>query len=154
MTRLEDHEKPDDAMMQQTATPDIIITRRDKERLRFLVDYYAAQSYDAIVEFLDQEISRAVVVEPEEVPRDVATMNSRVRYRDNMTGEVITVSLVYPGQEDSVLGRISVLTPVGSALLGLSVGQSITWTTRDGRPRSLTLLAVLFQPEAVGRFDL
>ena len=112
MTRLEDHEKPDDAMMQQTATPDIIITRRDKERLRFLVDYYAAQSYDAIVEFLDQEISRAVVVEPEEVPRDVATMNSRVRYRDNMTGEVITVSLVYPGQEDSVLGRISVLTPV------------------------------------------
>ena len=132
----------------------IVVTARDKDRLFQVVDLFLARRYDVLVDFLRRELARATVVASEQVPRDIATMNSRVRYRDNETAEVFTVSLVYPGEEDSLLGRGSVLSPTGAALLGLSEGQSIEWTTIGARRRNLTLLSVLFQPEAAGRFDL
>lgn len=132
----------------------IVVTARDKDRLFQVVDLFLARRYDVLVDFLRRELARATVVASEQVPRDIATMNSRVRYRDNETAEVFTVSLVYPGEEDSLLGRVSVLSPTGAALLGLSEGQSIEWTTIGARRRNLTLLSVLFQPEAAGRFDL
>lgn len=132
----------------------IVVTARDKDRLFQVVDLFLAKRYDILVDFLRRELTRAKVVASEQVPRDIATMNSRVRYRDNETAEVFTFSLVYPGEEDSLLGRVSVLSPVGAALLGLSEGQSIEWTTIGARRRNLTLLSVLFQPEAAGRFDL
>ncbi len=81
-------------------------------------------------------------------------MNSRVRYRDNVDNAVFTVSLVYPGEEDDWLGRLSILSAAGTALLGLCEGQTIIWHDLDGRRKSLTLLQVLFQPEAAGRVDL
>jgi regulator of nucleoside diphosphate kinase len=139
--------------MQQIIAP-IIVTSRDRERLVQVVDLFAAQRYDVLVEFLREELGRAAVVPSERVPREVATMNSRVRYRDDVTGEVLTASLVYPGQEDSVLGRISVISATGTALIGLTEGQSIAWRTLDGDAKGITLLKVLFQPEACGRFDL
>lgn len=139
--------------MRQKMAP-IVVTSRDRERLTQVIDLFASQRYDVLVEFLREELRRAAVVPPESVPRNVVTMNSRVRYRDDIVGEVYTVSLVYPGQEDSVLGRISVLSPTGTALIGLTEGQTITWTTLDGDTKRITLLKVLFQPEAVGRFDL
>jgi len=132
----------------------IIVTERDKDRLFQVIDLFLARRYDVLVDFLRRELSRADVIASEQIPRHVATMNSRVRYRDNEAGAVLTASLVYPGEEDSLLGRVSVLSPTGAALLGLSEGQDIEWTTIDGRRRKLTLLAVLFQPEAAGRFDL
>jgi regulator of nucleoside diphosphate kinase len=132
----------------------IVVTERDKDRLFQVVDLFLAQRYDVLVDFLRRELTRATVVASEQVPRHVATMNSRVRYRDNEVGEVLTSTLVYPGEEDSLLGRVSVLSPTGVALLGLSEGQTILWATIDGRQKSLTLLEVLFQPEATGRFDL
>jgi len=131
----------------------IIVTDRDKDRLFQVIDLFLVQRYDVLVDFLRRELARATVVASEQVPRHVATMNSRVRYRDNNSGQVFTISLVYPGEEDSLLGRISVLSPTGAALLGLSEGQTIEWVSIDRRRRSLTL-AVLFQPEAVGRLDL
>lgn len=132
----------------------IVVTERDKDRLFQVVDSFLAQRYDVLVDFLRRELSRATVLASEQVPRYVATMNSRVRYRDDEAGDVFTVSLVYPGDEDSLLGRVSVLSSTGAALLGLSEGQTIQWASIDGRRRTLTLLAVLFQPEAAGRFDL
>lgn len=132
----------------------IIITDHDKDRLMQLVLAFSTQKHDALIEFLRRELDRASVVSAGQVPRSVATMNSRVRYQDNLSKEIFTVSLVYPGQEDSWLGRISILNPTGAALLGLSEGQTINWTTLDGLQKSLTLLKVLFQPEAAGRFDL
>jgi regulator of nucleoside diphosphate kinase len=135
-------------------TTPIVVTSRDRERLAQVIDLFAAQRYDVLVAFLSRELDRAAVVAPEGVPRDVATMNSRVRYRDDVTGEVYTASLVYPGQEDGVLGRISVLSAPATALIGLREGQSIGWRTFDGEARRVTLLKVLFQPEAFGRFDL
>jgi regulator of nucleoside diphosphate kinase len=132
----------------------IVVTERDKDRLFQVVDLLLARRYDVLVDVLRHALARATVVAPERVPRSIATMNSRVRYRDNETGEVFTVSLVYPDEEDSLLGRVSVLSATGAALLGLSEGRSIEWTTIGTHRRNLTLLSVLFQPEAAGRFDL
>ena len=69
-------------------------------------------------------------------------MGSEVAFRDDTTGKVQAVSLVYPGEADIGRGRISVLTPVGAALLGLSKGQSIDWSTRTGTAKRLTVLDV------------
>lgn len=96
---------------------------------------------------LRQELDRAIVVSSMAIPPDVATMNSRIRYVDETTGERRTVSLVYPAQADAEAGRVSVLEPVGTALLGLSAGQAIEWTFPDGSRRRLKLEAVLEQPQ-------
>jgi regulator of nucleoside diphosphate kinase len=127
--------------------PTITITRPDRDRLANIVQALSLRSQDALADFLDQEISRARIVEPGDIPSDVVTMNSRVVYRDEEAGAERTARLVYPGEENSDTGNLSVLTPVGTALLGLRCGQSIEWTTRDGRPRRLTLIRVLSQPE-------
>jgi regulator of nucleoside diphosphate kinase len=102
----------------------IIVTERDKDRLFQVIDLFLARRYDVLVDFLRCELSRADVIASEQVPRHVATMNSRVRYRDNQVGEVLTVSLVYPGEEDTLLGRVSVLSSTGAALLGLLKGKA------------------------------
>lgn len=128
--------------------PDIVLTRADHDRLATIVQALSLRSQPALADFLDREISRARIVERAEMPANVATMGSHVVYRDDDTGDERTVALVYPIEEDSGTGRLSVVTPLGTALLGLSEGQSIDWTTRDGRPRRVTLLSVLSQPEA------
>jgi regulator of nucleoside diphosphate kinase len=133
--------------------PDIILSRSDRDRLATIVQALSRRSRPELGDFLDQEISRARIVEAKEIPADVATMGSHVVYRDDDTGDERMVVLVYPAEEDSRTGRLSVLTPLGTALLGLREKQSITWTTRDGRPRRVTLLSVMFQPEAAGGRD-
>jgi regulator of nucleoside diphosphate kinase len=96
---------------------------------------------------LRRELERAAVVAREAVPPDVATMNSLVRYADETRGVVRTVALVYPRAARGGRSMVSVLTPLGSALLGLSVGQAIEWDFPDGSRRRLRLEAVLYQPE-------
>ena len=86
---------------------------------------------------LNDELDRAIVVSVEQVPEDVVTMYARCAYRDGQSGVVREVELVYPDEADSALGRISVLSPVGSALLGLRAGQEIAWDFPDGSRRSL-----------------
>jgi regulator of nucleoside diphosphate kinase len=122
------------------ALPDITITRADFERLSKLLD---SASASAVSDYLDAELNRAQIVEAEDIQQSVVTMHSRVMFRDDSTGESRTVSLVYPGEEDIDAGRISVLTPIGAALLGLSEGQSIHWQTRTGESRELTVLRLL-----------
>ena len=100
---------------------------------------------------LQQELERAIVVSSEAVPRDVVTMNSRVLYIDETTGERRLVQIVYPTEADASEGKISVLAPVGSALLGLSVGQAIEWDFPDGTRRRLRVEDVSYQPESSGR---
>jgi len=120
----------------------ITIARPDYLRLLDLAWAARAQS-PAVGEFLLEEVERARVVEPEEVPPQVVTMGSLVEYRDDRTGTQRTVTLVYPGEQDIELGRVSVLTPVGAALIGLSEGQSIVWRTPADEERSLTVLRVV-----------
>jgi regulator of nucleoside diphosphate kinase len=85
---------------------------------------------------LAEELDRADIVPLEHVPDDVVTMHARVRYLDETTGDTREVMLVYPDEADASQGRISVLSPVGAALLGLAAGQSIEWDFPNG-PRRL-----------------
>jgi regulator of nucleoside diphosphate kinase len=127
--------------MAGNAPPRITMTTTDIDRLSDLAS--AAQNkMPDVAHFLNAEIERATVVEPDEVPADVVTMNSRVRFRDEVTGEEHDVTLVYPEEQSLEQHKMSVLTPVGAALIGLSVGQSIAWHTRLGGEKTLTVLAV------------
>lgn len=92
---------------------------------------------------LQGELARAIVVSDEAVPADVVTMDSRVAYTDESTGVSREITLVYPHEADGTQGRVSVLAPVGTALLGLSAGQSIDWQFPDGRRRRLTVNRVV-----------
>lgn len=132
-----------------TASERIQVTHRDMERLTRTVEMYRFGRSGEACDALEAELLRAHIVQADEIPTDVVTMNSRVRFRDVDTGEAHEVTLVYPQEADIELGKVSVLAPVGTALLGLSVGQSIEWTLPAGRHR-IQVLAVIDQPEAAG----
>ncbi len=121
--------------------PPIAITRGDMEKLSRIADS-STGAFAQTAEFLEREIDRAQVIEEFERRPGLVTMGSRVTFRDDVTSQIRTVTLVYPGEADVSLGKISVLTPVGAALIGLSVSQSIEWETQSGGRRSLTVLAV------------
>ena len=130
-------------MRVREAYPPIIVTKADYERLFNLVE--SPQVAPAVGDYLLGELERARVVAPEEAASTVVTMQSRFIFRDESTGDVRTAMLVYPGAEDIAEARISVVTPVGAALLGLSDGQSIAFETRARETRVLTLVRVLSQ---------
>ena len=88
----------------------------------------------------------------DEVPAGVVTMNSRVHCREESSGKDYHLTLVFP-EDAGGEGKVSILAPVGSALLGLSVGQQIDWPGPAGKPLKLTLLAVEYQPEAAGAYQ-
>jgi regulator of nucleoside diphosphate kinase len=130
-----------------SSLPRIILSRFDHERLERLLEKVGARpDLDA----LREEIERAEIVEPEAVPATVVTMNSVVRFVDEESGRESEVKLVFPGHADVGSHRISVLAPVGSALLGLSVGDSIDWPLPNDRKRRLRVVALTYQPEAAG----
>ena len=128
---------------------DIIITDADLNRLLPVLDQYDSPASEA----LSTELHRAVVVPQDRVPADVVTMNSEVVYEDTQTGHRRTVRVVYPKDADAHNGKISVLAPIGSALLGLRVGQEIEWQVPTGRKR-IRLVEIRYQPEAAGDFAL
>lgn len=127
--------------------PRIVVSRFDQERLEKLLSSVGARpDLDA----LREEIDRAEIVEPEAIPPDRVTMNSRVRFADLESKDEHEITLVFPAHADVGKNRISVLAPVGSALLGLSVGDTIEWPLPNARSRRLRVVAVTYQPEAAG----
>jgi regulator of nucleoside diphosphate kinase len=133
------------------ATRKIYVTHRDMERLTEILESAAGRRDPAARAALEDELARATVVESAQIPADVVTMNSRVQFEDLDTGERLEMTVVYPGSADVERGRISVLAPVGSALLGLAVGESIRWPLPGGKSRHLRVVGVTYQPEAAGR---
>ena len=131
--------------------PSITVSTLDVERLESLMAQ-APRAALPNVEALETELARASVVDPEQMPADIATMNSVVRYRDLATQQAHRVTLVYPQHLASTENGLSVLAPVGSALLGLRVGQSIHWQVPGGRLIELELLGIDYQPEAAGDY--
>ena len=114
----------------------MIVSVDDYIRLRELVADHA----------LAEELELAIVVPSDRIPKNVVTMNSRLIYADESTGQTREVELVYPSEADPVAGRISVLAPVGCALLGLSAGQSIDWNLPSGQVHRLRVERILSQP--------
>ena len=129
--------------------PSIIVSSRDLARLEALLDSPALSRHPAAVA-LSQELERAQVLPPEEIPAGIVTMHSRVDCVDELHDEKHSLTLVYPHEADFDKGHVSVLAPVGSALLGLSIGQSIDWAAPGGRQLRLRVTAVHSQPETAG----
>jgi regulator of nucleoside diphosphate kinase len=119
--------------------PDIVVGGTDHARLTSLANAALDTVPDTAEELLS-ELERARVVADEAVPRDVVRMGSMVEFESE--GDRKRVTLVFPPDADIAAGKVSVLTPVGAALIGLAKGQSIAWTARDGSSHALTIRAV------------
>ena len=129
--------------------PNIVVSSVDMERLERLLESLP-RTQAAVKHALLDELARAEVLEPEQMPDNVVTMNSRVRFALDQPPEEFTLTLAYPKDVPAGDERISVLTPVGNALLGVACGDSIDWTRPDGASFRLTVLDVLYQPERAG----
>ena len=121
--------------------PPIMITTDEARRLNTLANS-SMGLFPRVAYFLARETERAKVVARDCDLRGIVRMGSQVRYCDDKTGDVRDVVLVYPHEADISLKRVSVLTPVGAALIGLSVGQAIEFQTPGHRKHSLTILGV------------
>jgi regulator of nucleoside diphosphate kinase len=119
--------------------PDIVIRAADEDRLAALAGRLLDRTPELGETLLD-ELARARLASDDAVPADTVQMGSTLTYATE--GRRRTVTLVYPGEADIDTGRISVGTPIGTALLGLTEGQSIDWTARDGQRQRLTVIAV------------
>ncbi len=127
-------------MNSDTSLPQITLGAADFSRLDQLASA-AEYKLPEVASYLGQELERARVVPTREVATDVVIMGARVVFDDDQ-GERHDVILVYPEEADMEKGRLSVLTPVGAALIGLKVGQSIRWRTRADEERTLTVREV------------
>jgi len=128
----------------------IVITERDLTRLQQLIDSARLQWRDqTLLDRLEGELSRAKVVSGKQVSADVVTMNSRVRVTDLDTGKEATYQVVFPRDANASKNMISVLAPIGTALLGFKVGSEIEWETPGGL-RRLRIDAIEYQPESAG----
>jgi regulator of nucleoside diphosphate kinase len=124
-----------------SAKPRITLTAADHDRLSQLARAASHTMPDVASELMD-ELDRAQVLARGRHPVDTVCMGSEVVYRDDTTGRVQAVTLVYPNEADIAKGKASVLTPIGTALIGLAVGRSINWRTRTGDMKRLTVLQV------------
>jgi regulator of nucleoside diphosphate kinase len=125
----------------------ITVTEQDYEKLSLLLLH-------TNTELLEEELSRATIVPQKEISRDIVTMNSTVRFIDEETMRQSELTLVYPKDADVEKMKVSVLAPVGTALLGLRIGQSIQWPMPNGKKRTLKVLSIIFQPEATEHWEL
>lgn len=124
-----------------SSKPRITLTATDHEKLSALADA-ASHTMPEVAAELADEIDRAQILPKGRSATDIVCMGCEVEFRDDVSGRVQTVTLVYPNEADIARGRISILTPIGTALIGLPVGKSIDWTTRNGDKKRLTVLQV------------
>lgn len=124
--------------------PEITVLASDAERLEMIVDRLPASARDSNSALLD-ELARAEIVEPGDLPANVVTMNSTVRFEVIAPHEEFCLTLVYPADLSSAPNQISVLTPIGTALLGMAAGSVIDWPRRDGQNVQVRVLDVLSQ---------
>lgn len=122
--------------------PSIVLTRSTHERLSLLISLLRSHGDNDLLEFIDQELARAELVNDADIGSRIATLGSRLEYRDNLAGTTVPATLVYPSHEHGIAGGLSVLTPAGACLLGLSEGQSMQYWTESGLKCDVTLLHI------------
>ena len=133
--------------------PTIMMSKTDFNRIDLLLERLAASRVPG-KEALSEELLRAQVVEPWDMPPTVVTMHSTVRFRLDGDAAELCRTLVYPKDAGRAPDTLSVLSPVGSALLGLSEGDRMQWLHPDGRAIGVEVLEVVYQPERAGDFHL
>jgi regulator of nucleoside diphosphate kinase len=131
--------------------PEIIVSSIDIARLEKLLDSLPRNSLLGLSD-LEFELGRATVMEPQDVPPTVVTMNSTVRFNIESSDESFELTLVYPKDVDSSGKTISILAPVGSALLGLSQGDEIEWPKPGGGVIKVRITEITYQPERAGEY--
>ena len=133
----------------------VYMTSFDMERLESLIQTHRSSSpkRKAQIDRLEKELDRAVIVDPKDIPADVVTMNTKLRLRDETSGEEMVLSLVFPADADLEKNRVSVLAPIGTALLGYRVGDVIEWEVPSGT-KTFRITETLYQPEASGHYDV
>lgn len=134
----------------------IYITKPDQERLTRLIEFTRERDDDANRKYLDsleEELAKAEVVQQQDIPPDVITMRSTVRLKDLDTGQEMIYGLVFPTEANYDDGKISVLAPIGTAMLGYRLGDVIEWKVPSGL-RRLKVEKVLYQPESKGDYHL
>jgi regulator of nucleoside diphosphate kinase len=136
-------------MMQR---PQITISSLDAERLEKILDSLSYSQFPN-KDDLQEEINRADIVEPREMPNNIVTMNSTVTLKVLSSGKAFSKTLVYPKDANGAEDTVSVLAPVGSALLGLKEGDQIDWPKPNGDMLSVTIVKVDYQPERAGEFQ-
>lgn len=137
------------------STKEICITDNDMKRLRELImvarDF--GQEEEKYLKELEGELNKAKIMKPQEIPHDVITMNSEIHLLDVDAGEEVVYKLVFPNQANASEGRISILAPIGTALLGYGVGDVIEWNVPAGKTK-LKVEKILYQPESSGDYHL
>jgi len=133
----------------------IYITETDYERLTDLLQSGTAGSQrdNSNHHKLESELERAMIVDAKEIPRDVITMNSKAVLMDMDSKKEITHTLVFPSQADSAKNKISILAPIGMAMLGYRTGDIFEWKVPAGT-RRMKIIKILYQPEAAGDYHL
>ncbi|HEX7973004.1 MAG TPA: nucleoside diphosphate kinase regulator [Anaerolineales bacterium] len=131
----------------------IYVTRPDADKLKSVIREAKNRGYrgSPYIQKLEAELERATIVEPQDIPADVITMNSTADLLDLETGELMEFTLVFPDQADIGRGKISVLAPIGTGMLGYRVGDTFEWDTPGGK-RTLRVTDIREQPEASGNF--
>lgn len=122
----------------------LILTQDDFQKLSSLV----STTQSEIAELLEEELGRASIVSNDKLPQDVVSMNSTISFQDLDTNKDSIVTLVYPHEANIDENKISILAPIGSALIGLKVGQTINWPVPNGKEKRLKVISVLYQPDA------
>ena len=131
--------------------PHIIISELDAERLEKLIESMPDKIFPGKKE-LENELARAEIVAPKSIPPTVVTMNSTVRFKVESSAEEFSLTLVYPKDVKAEGGTISIVAPVGSALLGLSQGDEIEWPKPGGGVLKVVIAEVTYQPERAGEY--
>jgi regulator of nucleoside diphosphate kinase len=131
--------------------PKIFVTTKDAEKLRELIRnaYHSDYRGSDYLKKLAEEIEKASVVQSNQIPSDVITLNSTARLVDRKTDEEMLYTLVFPEDADISQGKISILAPIGTAMLGYKVGDTFEWDTPGGK-RIIRVKEILYQPEASG----
>ena len=129
--------------------PQLILSSLDLDRIEALLAAIPSSAFAGKAE-LQAELDRADVLPPEQMPPNVVTMNSTVQFSIVETGKELRLTLVYPRYLDGSADKVSIFAPVGSALLGLSVGDELAWPGPGGKAMTVRVTDILFQPERAG----
>lgn len=119
-------------------TPPLVMNESDHKKLSSLVENIQSQT----TELLEQELARATIVGNDQLPHHAVSMNSVVNFIDLDSQKEMTLTLVYPHEADMSQNRVSILAPIGSALIGLQVGQTIDWPLPNGNIKRLQVISV------------
>lgn len=131
--------------------PNIIISEQDLNRLETMLEHQPKLT--ETMQHLENELARAVVVAPQDVPANIVSMNAKVLITITPSIEPAEITLVYPHDFHGEKGQVNILAPVGAAILGLAEGQEIEWPQPDGHTMKIKIEKILYQPEREGDFN-